>query len=227
MTSNSSKRILLAPSIASADQSNLREAVKLAESGGADLLHFDLEDGVFIPNITFGPKTVQSLRSETDLPFDVHVELADPEAFLPEIVEAGADVITVHSEACPYPHRTLKLIQSFGVKAGIAYNAGTSIESLVYILDQIDVVHLMTSDSDVGESMFMPSTIDKVKRASDLIGTREIQIEVDGGVNLDNAQLLLAAGASIFVIGRAIWQSDDPIVQMQAFRALLDQGAKD
>jgi ribulose-phosphate 3-epimerase len=222
MTSNTSKRILLAPSIASADQSNLLQVVELAETGGADLLHFDLEDGVFLPNITFGPKTVRSLRSRSDLPFDVHVELADPEAFLPEIVEAGADVITVHSEACPYPHRTLKLVQSFGVKVGIAYNAGTPIDSLPFILDQIDVVHLMTSDPDMNESTFMPSTIDKIKKARDLIGTREIQIEVDGGINLENARQLFEAGASILVVGRAIWQSDDPVEQMHAFQTLFE-----
>jgi ribulose-phosphate 3-epimerase len=219
-------RLLLAPSIASADHSNLREVVELAQKGGADLLHFDLEDGVFLPNITFGPKTVRSLRPRSDLPFDVHVELADPEAFLPEIVEAGADVITVHSEACPYPHRTLKLIRSYGVKAGIAYNAGTSIDSLPYILDQVDIVHLMTSDPDVDKSTLIPSTIDKVQKTSDLIGSREIQIEVDGGINIENCHLLIAAGANIYVIGRAIWQADDPVQQMHTFRSLFDKGAK-
>jgi len=213
-------RIRIAPSIAAADQSRLGWAVKVAARAGADLIHLDIEDGVFIPNITFGPAMVRALRPYTDLPFDVHVELAHPEPYLEVLAIAGANILTVHAEACPYLHRTVRLIQSLGLTAGVAFNAVTPLDALRPVLDEIEVIHLMTADPDRTGARFIPALLDKIQQAVRMVGDRPIAIEVDGGINRENARQIIQAGATILVAGRAVWATDSPTHAIAELRAV-------
>ena len=215
------KRIKIAPSIAAADQSRLGWAVKVAARAGADLIHLDIEDGVFIPNITFGPAMVRALRPYTDLPFDVHVELAYPEPYLEELAIAGANILTVHAEACPYLHRTVRSIRSLGLTAGVAFNAATQLDALYSVLDEIEVIHLMTADPDCAGARFIPAMLHKVQQAARIIGERPIAIEVDGGINRENARQVVQAGAIVLVAGRSVWSSRSPIRAITELRAAV------
>lgn len=212
-------RLKIAPSIASADQSRLGRAVEQANNGGADLIHFDIEDGVFIPNLTFGPKTIEHLRPKSDLPFDVHLEVDRPEAYLEAVVAAGADIVTVQVESTRFPYRALHKLRDLGVKVGLAFNVATSIESARSALDDLDVIHLMTAEPNGSGAHFMPSMLVKVREARVLIGERPIELEVDGGVSLENAASLVDAGATILVAGRAIWGEKDPVAAISKLRA--------
>ena len=218
------KTIKIAPSIAAADHSRLGWAVEVAADSGADIIHLDLEDGVFIPNITFGPATVRSLRPYTDLPFDVHVELADPELYLADLVEAGSDIISVHSEACPYLFRTLRYIKSLGAKAGVAYNAASPLDGLSLVLDEISVIHLMTADTEIGDSRFIPAVLPKIKEAAQLVGERPIDIQVDGGINLENVPQVVQVGATVLIVGRAVWSAADPAQAIAELRSVAQRG---
>jgi ribulose-phosphate 3-epimerase len=215
-----SNRITIAPSIAAADQSRLGWAVKVAARAGADLIHLDIEDGVFIPNITFGPAMVRALRPYTDLPFDVHVELAHPEPYLEELAIAGASILTVHAEACPYLHRTVRLIRSLGLTAGVAFNAATPLDALYSVLDEIEVIHLMTADPDCAGVRFIPAMLDKVRQAARMVGDRQIAIEVDGGINRENARQVVQAGATVLVVGRSVWSYGSPTHAIAELRAI-------
>lgn len=197
--------IKIAPSIASADQSRLGWAVEQAQRAGADLLHLDIEDGVFIPNITFGPTMVKHLRPLSDLPFDVHLEVANPEAYLKSVVDAGADIVTVQVEATRFPYRCVYLLRALGVKAGLAFNAATPLDMLGPILDELDVIHLMTAEPNGTTANFIPGMVEKIRRARALIGERPVDVEVDGGIQRENARLVVEAGATVLVAGRAIW----------------------
>ena len=208
-------RLKIAPSIASADQSRLGWAVEQANKGGADLIHFDIEDGVFIPNLTFGPKTIEHLRSKSDLPFDVHLEVEQPEEYLEAVVAAGADIVTVQVESTRFPYQALSTLQNLGVKAGLAFNAATMIDIARPALDMLDVIHLMMTEPD---GVYMPGLIEKVRDANVLIGDRPIELEVDGGVSFENAALLVEAGATILVAGRAIWGTKEPESAIQRLR---------
>ena len=213
-------RIKIAPSIAAADQSRLGWAVRVAARAGADLIHLDIEDGVFIPNITFGPAMVRALRPHTDLPFDVHVELAHPEPYLEDLAIAGANILTVHAEACPYLHRTVRRIKSLGLTAGVAFNAATPLDAVWSVLDEIEIIQLLTADPDCAGARFIPALLDKVRQAARLVGDRPIAIEVDGGVNRENARQVIQAGASILVVGRAVWASESPTRAIAELRAI-------
>ena len=212
-------RIQIAPSIAAADQSRLACAVKAAARAGADLIHLDIEDGVFIPNITFGPAMVRALRPYTDLPFDVHVEVAHPEAYLEHLAISGANILTVHAEACPYLHRTVCLIKSLGLTAGVAFNAATPLDALPSVLDEIGLIHLMTADPDCVGARFIPGLLDKIRTAVRMVGDRPIAIEVDGGINQENAHHVVEAGATILVVGRAVWAGSSPRCAIAELRA--------
>jgi ribulose-phosphate 3-epimerase len=204
------KRLVkIAPSIASADQSHLSQVVRQAEEGGADLLHFDIEDGVFIPNLTFGPKTIEHLRSKSDLPFDVHLEVHHPEDYLEAVVAAGADIVTVQVESTRFPYQALNILRNLGVRAGLAFNATTMLDIAQPALDTLDVIHLMMAEPD---GVYMPGLIEKVREADALIGDRPIEIQVDGGVSFENAALLVEAG------GRAIWGTKEPVSAIQRLR---------
>jgi len=219
MTPRMARAVRIAPSIASADQSRLGWAVETAARAGADAIHLDLEDGVFLPNITFGPQMVRALRPYTSLPFDVHVELANPEPYLEAIARAGADSVSVHVEACPYLHRTVKYIRSLGMAAGVAFNAVTPVAALAAVVDDIQIVHLMTADPDREGQLFIPATVDKIREAARLVGPRPIDIEVDGNINAENARLVVEAGATVLVAGRAIWSAQDPSRAIAELRA--------
>jgi ribulose-phosphate 3-epimerase len=186
------------------------------------MIHFDLEDGVFIPNITFGPATVKDLRPYSDLPFDVHLELAHPEAYLEQIAQAGADIVSVHSEACPYPHRTIQYIRHLGLRAGLAFNAVTPLDAASLVLDDLDVIHLMTADPDRVGQGFLRATLSKIREAAELVGDRSIDIEVDGGINPDNVREVVEAGATVLVVGRGFFSADDPAAAMQRLRKASD-----
>jgi ribulose-phosphate 3-epimerase len=217
-------RIKIAPSIASADQSRLRWAVEQAEEGGADLLHLDIEDGVFIPNLTFGPKTIHDLRPISEIPFDVHLEVQRPEDYLETVVTAGADIVTVQVEATRFPYRALQILRTLGVKAGLAFNAATPLDVASPILDAIDVIHLMTAEPNGASAQFIPSMLAKVQQARALIGKRSIELEVDGGVSFENAASLVKAGATILVAGRAIWGDQDPCGAIARLRTAASAG---
>lgn len=209
------RHIKIAPSIASADQSHLSWAVEQANDGGADLLHFDIEDGVFIPNLTFGPITIKHLRSKSDLPFDVHLEVHHPEDYLEAVVAAGADVVTVQVESTRFPYQALNTLRNLGVKAGLAFNAVTMLDIAQPALDSLDVIHLMMAEPD---GVYMPGLIEKVREAKAIIGDRPIELEVDGGVSFENAAVLVEAGATILVAGRAIWGTKEPASVIQRLR---------
>lgn len=210
--------IKIAPSLAAADQSRLGWAVQEAERGGADLIHLDLEDGVFFPNLTFGPATIRALRPYTRLPFDTHLEVANPEQYLRQLVEAGADVITFQVEATHFPYRLIYLIKDLGVRVGLAFAAATPLDLLSPVLDDLDVIHLMTAEPDGSAAKFIPGVLEKIRRAREMTVGRSIEIEVDGGINPENARLVVEAGATILVAGRAIWGKADTATAIRELR---------
>jgi ribulose-phosphate 3-epimerase len=201
----------IAPSILSADFSCLGEEVKRIDLAGADLVHIDVMDGQFVPNITFGPPVIKSLRKVTELPFDVHLMIESPERYIEDFVKAGADYITVHAESTTHLHRTLQLIKSFGIKAGVVLNPATSLDVLEYVLEEVDMVLIMTVNPGFGGQSFIDSTKEKIKRLRKIIDERDlpIEIQVDGGVKLNNIAEIAECGADIFVAGSAVYGAED------------------
>ena len=197
--------IKIAPSIASADQSDLKSALEAADQAGADLIHFDIEDGVFLPNLTFGPKTVRQLRRFSEKRFDVHLQVQEPERYFDSLRAAGADVITFQVEATRFPYRAIYLLNQAGVACGLALAAATAPDVISPVLDDIQVVHLMTSEPDGAHADFIPGILEKIRVVKKMVGRRTIEIEVDGGINAGNARAVVEAGASILVAGRAVW----------------------
>ena len=216
--------IQIAPSIASADQSRLGWAVESADKGGADLIHLDIEDGVFIPNLTFGPKTIAQLRGCSGLPFDVHLQVQNPETYLEPVVHAGADVVTVQVESTVFPYRVISLLKQLDVRVGLAVAAGTSLGMISPVLDQIDVIHIMTAEPNGSADQFIEAMLEKISQAKELVQARPVAIEVDGGIDSVNAAKVVQAGASILVAGRAIWGEGDPAENIQKLRQAA-QGA--
>jgi ribulose-phosphate 3-epimerase len=203
--------IKIAPSILSANFAKLGEEIKDVENGGADYIHVDVMDGHFVPNITIGPLIVEAIRPVTKLPLDVHLMIEQPDQYIEEFVRAGADIITVHVEACKHLHRTIQLIKSKGIKAGVVLNPHTPIESIQHVLDDIDMVLLMTVNPGFGGQAFIPQVLPKIKQLSDIIKEKQlpIEIEVDGGVNEETAKLCVDAGATVLVAGSAIYNKVD------------------
>lgn len=203
--------IKLAPSILSADFGRLLEDVKKVENAGCEYLHIDVMDGHFVPNITLGPAIVKSLRKDVNMFFDAHLMIENPDNFIKQFVEAGCDMITVHVEACTHLHRTIQNIKSYGIKAGVVLNPATSLTEIEYVLEDVDMVLLMSVNPGFGGQSFIPSTIEKLKKLRKMIDEKnlDIEIEVDGGVKANNIAEIVSAGADVLVAGSAIFGSDN------------------
>lgn len=216
---------LIAPSILSADFGRLTEEVKLAEQAGADLIHIDVMDGSFVPNITIGPLIVEAVKKATDLPLDVHLMIANPEKYIDAFVKAGADIVTVHVEASQHLHRTVWQIKEYGVKSGVSLNPATPFCSVEEIIKDVDLILIMSVNPGFGGQKFIPSSIDKLSRAKTMIlscGSSAV-IEVDGGVKLENAKEIVNAGADILVMGSAFFDQKDYKIFMKKLREQLDE----
>lgn len=210
--------LLISPSILAADFAKLGEEVRAIEAGGADWVHIDVMDGHFVPNISFGFPVMQSLRPHTKLPFDVHLMVAPVDPYLAQFAAAGADIITVHAEAGPHLHRSLQAIRALGKKAGVSLNPGTPVSVLENVIDQLDLILIMTVNPGFGGQSFIPSMLEKIRQARALIGGRAIDLEVDGGVSEKNAGEIHRAGANVLVAGSAIFRGDHA-QQIRAIRS--------
>ncbi|CAG9619753.1 ribulose-phosphate 3-epimerase [Sutcliffiella rhizosphaerae] len=212
--------IKIAPSILSADFANLGKDIKDVEAGGADYIHIDVMDGHFVPNITIGPLIVEAIRPITNLPLDVHLMIEKPDLYIGDFVKAGADIISVHVEACPHLHRTIQHIKSHGVKAGVVINPATPVESILPILNDIDLVLLMTVNPGFGGQAFIHPVLSKIKQVAEVVKQRglNVEIEVDGGVNTETAKLCVDAGANVLVAGSAIYNHEDRTQAIHAIR---------
>ncbi len=202
---------VIAPSILSADFARLGEEVKAVEEGGASLIHFDVMDGHFVPNITMGPAVAAALRNVTRLPLDCHLMIEEPDRYIDDFIEAGAEMISIHVETAPHLHRSLSHIQELGAKAGVVLNPATPLSALVEVLDMVDFVLLMSVNPGFGGQKMILSVLDKVSALRQRIdsGGLSARIEIDGGVTVDNFETVAASGADIIVAGSAIFHSDD------------------
>ena len=212
----------IAPSILSADFAALGEAIGRVEAAGADLLHVDVMDGHFVPNLTIGPPVIESIRKRTRLPLDVHLMIEEPERWVETYVKAGADYVTVHAEACPHLERVLSLIREAGAKSGAALNPSTPPEVLQYVLDDLDLVLVMSVNPGFGGQSFIPTAYEKIRRVRSMLGGRDVLISVDGGVKADNAGALALAGASVLVAGSAVFGAPDPGAAVDALRGAAE-----
>ncbi|WP_438433548.1 ribulose-phosphate 3-epimerase [Gorillibacterium sp. sgz500922] len=213
--------VSIAPSILSADFSRLGEEIRDAERGGADWIHIDIMDGHFVPNLTFGPPIVRAIRPVTKLPFDVHLMIENPDAYIPEFAKAGADIITVHAEACKHLNRTLQLIRDQGAKPGVVLNPATPLEWIKHVLEEVHVVLLMTVNPGFGGQKFISSVVPKIRelRAElDNRGLAGVRIEVDGGIQADTAAIVTAAGADVLVAGNAVFGQPDRAEAIRTIR---------
>jgi len=201
----------IAPSILSADFSRLGEEIKAIEAAGADYVHIDVMDGQFVPNITIGPLIVEAVRRVTTLPLDVHLMIAEPDRYIASFAEAGADIIVVHAEATNHLHRTVQLIKSLGKRAGVSLNPATPLNVLDYVLEDLDLVLLMTVNPGFGGQSFIEACIPKIQSLRSIMDRRgiEAELEVDGGVKIDNIARIAHAGADVFVAGSAVFNSPD------------------
>ena len=206
------------PSILSSDFSRLGEEVRASSDAGGDLVHIDVMDGHFVPNITLGPAVVKAIRTASGKPFDVHLMIAPADPYLPAFVEAGADRVIVHAEAGPHLHRSLQAVRALGKKAGAALNPATPESAIGYVLDAIDVVLVMTVNPGFGGQTFLRPMLEKVRSLNAMIGSRDIDLEVDGGITSETAGAAAAAGANCFVAGEAVFSRGDYARNIAAIR---------
>jgi ribulose-phosphate 3-epimerase len=218
--------VKLAPSILSADFNRLGEEVRAVEEAGADIIHVDVMDGHFVPNITIGPLVVKALKKATKLPIDVHLMIAEPDRYIAEFADAGADYLTVHAEALPHLNRTLAAIRELGVKPGVALNPSTPLSSLDWVWEYLDMVLIMSVNPGFGGQSFIPNCLKKISAARAEIDRRGLGavIEVDGGVKVDNAGEVASAGADILVAGSAVFGTKDYKETVRAFREAVKGG---
>ena len=217
----------IAPSILSADFSRLGEEIAAIEAAGTDYVHIDVMDGHFVPNITIGPLIVEAVRRVTSLPLDVHLMIAEPDRYIASFAEAGADIIVVHAEATDHLHRTVQLIKSLGKRAGVALNPATPLNVLDYVLEDLDLVLLMTVNPGFGGQSFIEACIPKIQALRGIMDKRgvEAELEVDGGVKTDNIARISRAGADVFVAGSAVFQSPDYLATIAELKKRAKQPA--
>jgi len=210
----------ISPSILSADFTRLGEEVRAVEKAGADYIHIDVMDGHFVPNITIGPMIVKAIRRVTDLPLDVHLMISDPDSFIDEFAKAGATIITVHAEAVHHLHRTIQHIRNKGVKPGVVLNPATPLDILEYIIEDLDIVLLMTVNPGFEAQEFIPEVLPKIKRLRETVNSKnlDMEIEVDGGIGPDTIGRASSAGANVFVAGSAIFYSENYARTIQLMR---------
>jgi ribulose-phosphate 3-epimerase len=215
-------KIKIAPSILAADFTRLGEQIRDAQTAGADLIHIDVMDGRFVPNITMGPFVVEAARRSTTLPLDVHLMIVEPDNYLRAFADAGANIITVHWEACPNLHRTLQFIRTLGCRAGVAINPHIPASFLTEIMHMLDNINVMTVNPGFGGQTFLPETLPKIRQLRSMIGERDITLEVDGGVNTDTVVTVVEAGADVLIAGSAIFNDSHSVKEsMDALRGAL------
>ncbi|MCA9730638.1 MAG: ribulose-phosphate 3-epimerase [Deferribacteres bacterium] len=214
------RQIYMAPSILSADLLKLEEQVNQVAKNGADFIHVDVMDGHFVPNLTFGHNMVATLKRFVDIPIDTHLMISNPDMYIEAYAEAGSGILTVHQEVCTHLHRTLQAIRQCGMKAGVSLNPATNVNTLEDVIDELDLILIMTVNPGFGGQTFIPRSLDKIRAARNLIEAsgRNIRLEVDGGINTETVAQVIAAGADTLVAGSAIFNKPDIVKAMQDIR---------
>ncbi len=210
-------KIKVSPSILASDFSRLGEEIRMVIDAGADMIHVDVMDGHFVPNITLGPPVLAKLRSHSTVPMDVHLMISDPAAYIPDFANAGADIITFHIEATKHPHRIINQIKELGCKAGIVLNPGTPEDEIEFLADMLDMVLVMTVNPGFGGQRFIPDMLRKIQNVRAMMGDRDV--EVDGGIDESNAADVIAAGANVLVAGSYVFNHDSPLQAIEALKA--------